>query len=287
MTSRRLLLVAVAAALLLVGGAALAVTRRDGGEGTGAQHRSAAQIRPGPVLLVPGYGGGTVSLEQLALRLRAAGRQATVVPLPGDGTGDLDAQAVVLDRAVRAALASGPASVDVVGFSAGGVVARLWAADHGGAAKARRVVTLGAPHHGTDVAAVVGLISPDSCPPACRQLDPDSDLLAGLNASDETPDGPQWVSIWTSQDQVVTPPGSARLAGARNVVVQQVCPDRPVAHAQLPTDAVVGGLVLRALAAGPVGRPGPADCSALSTSGAGAAAVASGGRPVFTHGWRS
>ena len=178
------------------------------------------------MLLVPGYGGGTGGLEQLADRLRAAGRQAAVVPLPGDGTGDLDAQAAALDVAVRSALAAGAPSVDLVGYSAGGVVARLWARNHDGAARARRIVTLGSPHHGTDLAAVAGLLAPGSCPPACQQLAPDSDLISGLNSGDETPDGPAWVSIWTSQDQVVTPPDTARLDGARNVVVQRICPGR-------------------------------------------------------------
>ena len=44
------------------------------------------------------------------------------------------------------------------------------------------------------------------------------------------PAGPAWVSVWTEQDQVVTPPDSARLDGALNIPVQCVC-----AGAQLAT----------------------------------------------------
>src|SRR4051794_39813062 len=79
---------------------------------------------PGPVLLVPGYGGSTASLRPLAERLRAEGRDATVVDLPGDGRGDLHAAADALDEAVSAALAAGAKSVDLVGYSAGGVTIR-------------------------------------------------------------------------------------------------------------------------------------------------------------------
>jgi triacylglycerol lipase len=257
---RRALFGAVAALLVVTAGVTVLVVARNSADRIAA----IPQDKPGPVLLVPGYGDSTSSLDQLAVRLRAAGRRAVVVPLPGDATGDLDAQAVVLGAAARAALASGGKSVDVVGYSAGGVVARLWARDHGGAALARRIVTLGSPHHGTDLAALAGLLAPGACPKACRELVPGSALLASLNSGDETPDGPQWVSIWTSQDAVVSPPDSARLAGARNVVVQQICPGRTVDHGHLPTDAVVGALVLRALDAKPFVTPTPDECAALT-----------------------
>ncbi len=257
---RRVLFGVLAVVLLVAVVLAVFAGTRDGT----APSSTAVQDKPGPVLLVPGYGGGTGGLEQLARLLRSAGRQATIVALPGDGTGDLDAQAEALAKAADAALKAGAPSIDVVGYSAGGVVARLWARDHDGAARARRIVTLGSPHHGTDVAAVAGLLLPGECPLACRQLVPGSDVIAGLNSGDETPDGPEWVSIWTSQDQLVVPPDTARLVGAHNVSVQQICPGRAVDHGQLPTDAVVDGLVLRALAAAPFVTPTPDDCAALS-----------------------
>ena len=222
------------------------------------------QTRLGPVILVPGYGGGTTSLDSLAARLRAAGRDTTVLTLAGDGTGDLTVEAGLLKAAVDAALAGGAPSVDVVGYSAGGVVTRLWAADLGGAAHARRIVLLGSPNHGTDIAALGAAFGGSLCPAACQQLAPKSDLLNRLNSGPATPTGPQWVSIWTNQDQVVTPPDSARLDGALNIVVQDVCPAATVDHSSLPTDRATQGLVLRALAGPLMTPPSPADCSAIS-----------------------
>jgi len=222
-----------------------------------------AQDHPGPVLLVPGYGGSTASLQPLAERLTASGRDVTVVALPGDGTGDLRASAQALGRAVDAARKrTGAATVDLVGYSAGGVIARLWVAD-GHADVVRRVVTLGSPHHGTSLADLAGDLAPGQCPVGCRQMASDSDVLAGLNRGDETPTGPTWVSIWTTQDETVTPPETARLAGAVNLPVQSVCSAARVGHGQLPTDPLVQQMVLAELAPGDPVDLGPQDCARL------------------------
>ena len=244
--ARRRLLLGIVAALVagVLAAVIVVVVNRPGPSNAAAP---VAQDKPGPVLLVPGYGGSTSALDVLAARLRSAGRQATVVRLPADGTGDLRDQAAVLDRAARSAIAGGAPSVDVVGYSAGGVVARLWAEEDGGAAIARRIVTLGAPHHGTDLAALAGSLLPGQCPTACAQLAPNSDLLTRLNAR-TMPTGPVWVSVWTEQDQIVTPPDSARLDGALNIPVQSVCAREQLDHSNLPRDPVVQSLVLTALA---------------------------------------
>lgn len=188
-----------------------------------------AQGRPGPVLLIPGYGGGTRSLDWLAARIRATGRVTTVLHLPGSGTGNLGADAALLNRMVRAAIAHGAPSVDIVGYSAGGVVALLWARRYDGVATARRVVTLGAPFHGTGLAAAAEAFLPRECPVACRQLVPGSALLQSLHVS--SPSGlPPWLSLWSIDDAVVTPPSSARLTGAVDVPVQAICPAASIAH---------------------------------------------------------
>jgi triacylglycerol lipase len=206
-----------------------------------------SQTNPGPVLLVPGYGGNLDSLQPLAAAVRSAGRTAVIVEPVGDGTGDLRQQADHLAEvagSVRAA--AGAASVDVVGYSAGGVVARLWVRDGGGAEVTRRVVTLGSPHHGTSQAAL-GAEFAGSCSKACEQLVPDSDLLRRLNAADETPAGPLWVTVRSTSDQVVTPVDSAALSGALNIVVQDLCPGSPVAHGDLPGNPVVLATLASAL----------------------------------------
>jgi triacylglycerol lipase len=226
--------------------------------------RRAALDLPGPVVLVPGYGGSTGSLEVLAARLRAAGRDARVMALPGDGRGDLTDQAKALAVEVASVRRqTGADSVDVVGYSAGGVVARLWVHDFGGAAVARRVVTLGSPHHGTDLAGIAGALLPASCPTACQQLEPDSTLLAGLNTGTQTAGGPQFVSIWTTADDVVIPPDSAVLAGAVDISVQSVCASSRVGHTDLPSDRVVERMVVRELGAGPPVTFTAADCPSL------------------------
>ena len=225
--------------------------------------------RPGDVLLVPGYGGSTTALDALAGRIAAAGGSgfhATVVRLAGDGTGDLQLQASVLNGYVNQALARGSGPVTVIGYSAGGVVAWLWDVQYDGVAKARRIITLGSPLHGADLAAVGAADAPDDCPAACQELVPGSAMLHRLQGTGSAA-RPPWLSLWTTDDQVVQPPDSARLAGAVNVPLQSVCPGVSIGHGQLPTDPLVVGIVLRTLRSAALSPPRPADCRSLQALG--------------------
>lgn len=255
MSPRRRVLISVLAALLAVAVVIVGV-QVLGSRGPAVDPAARpAQEALGPVLLVPGYGGAREGLLALAGRIEATGRSAEVLTLVGDGTGDLSAQVKVLDTAVDAALSAGAPSVDVVGYSAGGVVAGLWVArDAGAAAKARRVITLGAPLAGTQLAAVAATSTPDDCPVGCRQLAPGSAELAELNRAGVGAAVP-WLSIWTTDDETVTPPESARLDGAVNVPVQGACPGARVSHGALPTDPEVTDLVLQAITSRPLAPP--------------------------------
>jgi triacylglycerol lipase len=223
---------------------------------------------PPMVVLVPGYGGSQSGVDVLAAHIRGLGMATEVVTMPSHGTGDLGVQAQVLNGYVDKALRSGASQVDIVGYSAGGVVTRLWDEQYHGGQKVRRVITLGSPLNGTRIAAAGNAADPAACPPACQELVPGSTLLTKLQS---VPLGsrPSWLSLWTTDDQTVRPPTSARLAGAVNVPLQSVCPGITIAHSQLPTSPLVIGIVLRALGAGPLTAPDRADCAELQVLGKG------------------
>jgi len=263
--SGRILAVAVAIVLLAAAGITLTLASdaskppNAAGQARHSGPGAPAQNRLGPVLLVPGYGGESGSLDTLASRIRANGRPATVLQLPGSGTGSLVADAVALNSAVAQAKRNGAPSVDVIGYSAGGVVALLWARHDDGASRARRIVTLGAPFHGSELAAAALALAPGQCPVACRQLVPGSPLLASLDAASGI-GLPPWLSLWTADDEVVTPPASARLAGAIDVPVQTVCPALAVSHTDMPSNPAVINMVLEAISSSPLTRPTTAAC---------------------------
>ncbi len=258
--ARRRLVIGVGAvvALAVLLGTASAVLVRPG---AGARP---AQGTPGPVLLVPGYGGSSRTLGSLAAALRADGRDVVVVTLPGRADGDLAAQAQVLAAAASAARSRADAgSVDVVGYSAGGVVARLWMTEQGGASAVRRLVTLGSPHHGTQLASL-GSLFEGACPVACQQLAPGSPLLSRLEAQ-PLPAGPGYLSLWTTEDDVVYPATSAVVDGMPSPSVQSICADSRTRHGGLPSDPLVQRIVAESLGRGPIPAWGPQDCARLSS----------------------
>ena len=207
-------------------------------------------------------------LSALAVHLEKAGRTTIVLALPDNAEGDLHAQADILSARVLQAVAAGARSVDLVGYSAGGVVIGLVVATH--PQYVRRVVTIGSPLHGTQIAALaVALNMPSSvCGVACRQMAPGTALLASLAAAEPAITGVPWVSMWTTDDQVVLPPDSARFAGATNVVLQQICADDAANHLNLPADPLVIGLTLDALDSAKPASPSASDCTRLRSLGA-------------------
>ncbi|MGE5668706.1 MAG: esterase/lipase family protein [Betaproteobacteria bacterium] len=108
--------------------------------------------------------------------------------------------------AIRAA--TGARSVMVVTHSMGGLVARAYLRSYG-AGKLARLVTIGAPHHGS----VHAWMFPGT---SLAQLRPGNPWLAAL--AHERPDPAlRFVSLWSWHDSMVAPQLSSRLAGTIDV----------------------------------------------------------------------
>lgn len=119
----------------------------------------------------------------------------TYGPLAGFDT-IVDGFSEFVDRVVPA-----DAQVSLVGHSLGGIVARWWLQERGGAARADRVVTLATPHCGTDSARWW----PGSVAAALRPGSPTLAKLAEGRARVRIPH----VAVVAGADLMCTPPGSA------------------------------------------------------------------------------
>ncbi len=79
--------------------------------------------------------------------------------------------------------------------------------------------------------------------------------LNGAFAAAPRPTGPSFTAVATAYDELVTPaPDAARLEGESTIVVQDVCPGRPVDHFAIAGDAAAYALAVDALS-----HDGPAD----------------------------
>jgi triacylglycerol esterase/lipase EstA (alpha/beta hydrolase family) len=91
----------------------------------------------------------------------------------------------------------------------GGMIARNYIQNRGGAAHAYGMVTLGSPHLGSKLA-------PFAISPMGRTLLPGSEFLAIFN-SVAWPEQAKAVSIYTRYDNIVLPAESAKMPGAQTV----------------------------------------------------------------------
>ena len=170
----------------------------------------AAQPRGLPVLLVHGYGCNGGYWAQLAALLERENISYTTVDLE-PVTAGIDDYTGLVEQAVQRLLAASKAErVVIVAHSMGGLVSRAWMRRHG-ASRVARVITLGTPHHGTDLASFgVG----DNA----RQMRRDGAWLAELDAGDRA-QRHLFTSIYSHHDNIIAPQDSCHLPGARNVAV--------------------------------------------------------------------
>ncbi|WP_296952029.1 alpha/beta fold hydrolase [uncultured Massilia sp.] len=162
-----------------------------------------------PVLLIHGYGCNSGYWAWLVPLLDAARISHAGVDLEPVG-GDIDDFAQLVEQRVRAlCAATGAPQVAIVAHSMGGLVARAWMRRYG-TARVARVVTLGSPHHGTALAR----FGPGT---NALQMRMDSPWLRALAAAETAQTRALVTSIYTHQDNIVSPQTTSELPGARNI----------------------------------------------------------------------
>ncbi|MBI3723189.1 alpha/beta fold hydrolase [bacterium] len=147
------------------------------------------------IVLVPGYLSNRSSLLPLGAYLRARGAPP-LLSYDYRTSGGIERAAIGLREFLRRHVRGG--RIDLVGHSLGGLVARLYLQELGGARRVDRCVTLGTPHHGTYNA--YWLTSR-----VARELRPDSPLIARLEASRGGAAGVRFTSIVAGSDNIVIP----------------------------------------------------------------------------------
>lgn len=208
----------------------------------------------GVVLLVHGTGENRDEAWSWSYEpaLAAQGFATCAVQLPDNALGEFTAAALVVRAAIRrtARLAGGP--IAVVGHSQGGFLP-VWATTFWPrlARRVTDVVSLGGPFSGTRLGN--DLCTAGQCAPLAWQLRQGSNHVAALTRAFR-PGRVPVTSISSQYDEIVYPqPQASTLAGATNVMLQDVCVQDPSEHAMLLGDPVAFDLVLDALR-----HPGPA-----------------------------
>jgi len=128
--------------------------------------------------------------------------------------GSIDAYVPAIDAALRRLEASSGRAPIIVAHSMGGLAARAWwrHVGHDGA-RVHRIVTLGSPHAGT-------LMARFSSVHNARQMRRHSQWLALLAQSEQPQQYQRFDCFFSHADQIVCPPGTAALPGARSRHVQ-------------------------------------------------------------------
>lgn len=191
-----------------------------------------------PVLLVHGIWDTGAKLATLRAAIERAGRRVVTAMdlVPNDGRAPLH----VLAEQVRArveslARAHGAERVDLVGFSMGALVSRVYLQRLGGKRRVRRFVSISGPHGGTVHAHVLPLAG-------ARDMRRGSALLRELDA-DPDPWGDVEVHVlYTPFDLMIVPARSSELRGAQTTTRIPV-----VLHRFMIEDARAVGAVARIL----------------------------------------
>lgn len=188
-----------------------------------------------PVLLVHGITDTEAVFDEMAVFLGKQGWPVYSLDLiPNNGEVGLDVLAQQLANYIASNFAP-EQTLDIVGFSMGGIVSRYYIQRLGGINRVQRFITISSPHHGTVVAYASRNVG-------CMQMRPNSEFLKDLNTDGEMLQQLNFTSIWTNYDLMIIPANSSKMPVGKEVII-------PVAlHSWMLTDSRCIAAVATALA---------------------------------------
>lgn len=182
----------------------------------------------------------------------AYGHPVCFVNFPDYTTADIQISVQYLVYGLRKEYELAGRKVAVFGISQGGLLPRFaltyWPDLR---RKVSDVLSAAGSQHGTSLAR--GCSSAIPCAPANWQQIRHSNLLDAINSqADETPGDVSYTTVRSLTDETVQPQGGMRptsaLEGARNILIQDICPGRATTHIGTAVDSVAFAAFLDAIA---------------------------------------
>ena len=161
-----------------------------------------------PIFLVHGLWNNPKLFEKLIKKIKEDDFQLYRPHLPHKfGKVSLRRLARDLDSKIEE-LVGPEREIDIVGFSMGGLISRLWLQNHDGFLRTKRFFSIGTPHFGTYTAQMI----PASFMPGIAEMKRGSSLLTQLNNDLTTLENVECISFFTKWDLMSFPGWQAKLS---------------------------------------------------------------------------
>jgi triacylglycerol lipase len=183
-----------------------------------------SSIERNPVILIHGIWDTKTIFNKMSAHLTQMGWSVhSLNLLPNDGSLGLDLLAKQLAEYISETFHP-EQSIDLVGYSMGGIVSRYYVQRLGGINRVQRFITISSPHNGTVTAYSLPL-------PGYLHMRPDSDLLLDLNQDVTMLKRINFTSMWTPFDVMILPAKSSKMPVGKEVKLNVLL------HRQMVTDS--------------------------------------------------
>jgi triacylglycerol lipase len=177
-----------------------------------------------PVILIHGIWDTKAIFSKMSARLTELGWAVHSLNLtPNDGSLGLDSLAKQLADYINETF-DPEQTLDIVGYSMGGIVSRYYVQRLGGINRVERFITISSPHKGTLTAYSLPL-------PGYLDMRPNSGLLRDLNQDVTVLKRINFTSMWTPFDIMILPSHSSQLLVGKEIKINIML------HRQMVTEA--------------------------------------------------